>query len=88
MPEVDGITHLLHNDSFDVLRVRVHEDAPISIDQRWDYLCVSVVDGAGSVELDGEARPLAKGAHFIALSGAGLLGFSGEMELICSYVER
>ena len=87
-PEVDGITHLLHNDSFDVLRVRVHEGAPIAIDQRWDYLCVSVVDGAGAVELEGEARPLAKGAHFIALSGAGTLRFSGEMELICSYVER
>ncbi len=88
-PEVDGITHLLHNDSFDVLRVRMHDEAPIEIEQRWDYLCVSVVAGSGSLKLDGgETRSLAKGDHFIALSGAGALLFSGEMELICSYVER
>ena len=88
VPEVDGITHLLHNDSFDVLRLRVHDGAPIALDQRWDFLCVSVADGAGSVELGGERRALAKGSHFIALAGAGTLAFSGEMELICSYVER
>ena len=88
VPEIGGTTHLLHNDNFDVLRVRVHEDAPVAIDQRWDYLCVSVVAGAGAVTIDGATRMLAKGDHFIALAGAGTLAFSGEMELICSYVER
>lgn len=86
--ETGGIAHLLHNASFDVLRVRVHEDAPVALVQHWDYLCVSVVAGAGSLELDGEARALAQGDHFIALAGCGTLAFSGEMELICSYVER
>ena len=88
VPELGGITHLLHNDSFDVLRVRVREDAPVAIDQRWDYLCVSVVEGAGALALGKETRALAKGDHFIALFGAGELCFSGEMTLICSYVER
>ena len=88
VPEVDGITHLLHNESFDVFRVRVHEDAPIDIEQRWDYLCISVVAGEGILELDGYVREIPKGYHFIALAGAGTLHFSGEMELVCSYVER
>lgn len=88
VPEVDGITHLLHNESFDVFRVRVHEDAPIDIEQRWDYLCISVVAGEGILELDGYVREIPKGYHFIALAGAGMLHFSGEMELVCSYVER
>ena len=88
VPEVDGITHLLHNESFDVFRVRVHEDAPIDIEQRWDYLCISVVAGEGILELCGYVREIPKGYHFIALAGAGTLHFSGEMELVCSYVER
>ena len=86
--EVGGITHLLHNDNFDVLRVRVHEDAPVAIDQRWDYLCVSVVAGEGAVTIGEETRALPKGSHFIALAEVGQLVFSGGMELICSYVER
>ena len=87
-PEVDGITHMLHNESFDVFRVRVHEDAPIDLDQRWDYLCISVVAGAGKLEVGGYERAIPKGYHFIALAGAGTLHFTGEMELVCSYVER
>ena len=88
VPELGGIAHLLHNDSFDVLRVRVREDAPVAINQRWDFICVSVVGGSGEVAVGDEVRPLAKGTHFVALYGAGDLRFSGQMELICSYVER
>lgn len=87
-PEVDGITHMLHNESFDVLRVRVREGAPVDLEQRWDYLCVSVVAGAGALVVDGAVCDLAKGDHFIALAGAGTLRFIGEMELVCSYVSR
>ncbi len=86
--EVAGVAHLLHNESFDVLRVRTGAGAPVSLDQRWDFLCVSVVEGEGSVACGGETRSLAKGSHFLALSGAGTLVFSGQMELVCSYVER
>ena len=87
-PEVDGITHLLHSKDFDVIRVRAQEDAPVHIEQKWDYLCVSAISGEGSISVDGEARPFAKGEHFIATCACDELVVSGSLELICSYVER
>lgn len=86
--EVDGVTHLLHNESFDVVRLRAHRDAPVELAQTHDYLCMSVVGGAGELEADGERRPVAKGDHLIATALCERLVFTGELELICSYVER
>ena len=87
-PEVGGVTHLLHNENFDVLRVRVHGDGPVELVRDWDYLCMSVVAGEGELSAGWERRPLAKGDHLIATSAAERIGLSGELELICSYAAR
>ena len=84
VPEVDGVTDLLETPDFSVARVRV--DGEKLLPQPWDFMCVSVVDGEGSVSVGGQARPIAKGAHFIAPFGCGDLALSGKLELVCSHV--
>lgn len=86
--EVGGITHLLHNESFDVLRIRVAPDAPVELVRDWDYLCMSVVEGEGEIASGPERRELCKGDHLIACSPAEQIRLRGELELICSYVCR
>ncbi len=84
VPEIDGVTDLLESDDFCVLRVRV--DGSHVLAQPWSFLCVSVVDGAGSVTCGDVRHELHKGSHFVAPSDCGDLSFEGRMELVCSHV--
>ena len=45
-------------------------------------MCVSVIEGAGSVN----GVELKKGSHFVAPCESGDLAFEGDMTLICSWV--
>lgn len=85
-PEVDGITHLVETPSYAVDRVRVVPIAPVVLEQRWPFLCASVVEGSGTVAACGARRDLVAGAHFLAPSGCGELCFEGSMTLIVSHV--
>lgn len=85
-PEVDGITHLVETPSYAVDRVRVALGAPVSLRQRWPFLCASVVEGSGTVTVCGAHRDLVAGMHFLAPSGCGELHFEGSMTLIVSHV--
>ena len=79
-PEVDGVTLLNSNDRYTVERVRVQGGKTLAQDH--DFMCVSVIDGAGSVN----GHELHKGSHFVAPAESGDLAFEGDLELICSWV--
>ncbi len=79
-PEVDGITLLESNERYTVERVRVTGTKTLAQDH--DFMCVSVIEGAGSVN----GARLEKGSHFVAPAASGDLSFEGDMTLICSWV--
>lgn len=78
-PEVDGVTLLESNDCYTVERVRVSGSKTLAQDH--DFMCVSVIEGAGSVN----GSELVKGSHFVAPAGSGDLAFEGDLTLICSW---
>ncbi len=79
-PEVDGVTELESNRIYTVDRIRVNGSK--TLEQRWPFVCLSVIEGAGSV--NGEA--VAKGTHLLVPSTVDVLEFEGEMELVASHV--
>ena len=86
-PEVNGVTQLMSCDYFDVFRLRVTKDAPVTIEQPWPFLCVSATAGStGTVTADGVTYELQKGSHFVAPANCGELTFEGDLEFICSHV--
>ena len=85
-PEVDGVTKLMSCEYFEVLRVRVTADAPVTLAQPHPFMCLSVIEGAGTVATPAGSWDIAKGTHFVAPCGSGDLAFEGDMSLICSYV--
>lgn len=85
-PEIDGVTHLVETPNYAVDHVVVRADAPVTIAQPWPFLCVSVVEGSGKVEVVGKTYDLPKGTHFLAPVESGDLAFTGDMELVISHV--
>lgn len=86
-PEVNGVTKLMSCEYFEVLRVRVKPDAPVSLPQLHPFMCLSVVEGAGGlVSTPAGSWDVHKGSHFVAPHGSGTLSLQGDMMLICSYV--
>jgi len=79
-PEVDGVTELESNPCYTVDRVRV--DGSKTLDQRWPFMCLSVIDGEGTV--CGEA--VHKGSHLLAPSTVASIDLEGKMELIISHL--
>lgn len=86
-PEVDGVTKLMHCPNFDVVRIRVTEDAPVTLSQTHPFACVSVVEGrGGTVTTPLSTHELVKGTHFLAPAHSGDLAFAGDMTIIASWV--
>ena len=85
-PEVNGITHLVETPNYAVDHIVVREGETVAYDQAWPFLNVSVVKGAGSMDVAGTHYDLPLGTHFVMPSGAGELLFAGDMELIVSHV--
>ena len=77
-PEVDGVTELESNPCYTVDRVRVNGSK--TLDQRWPFMCLSVIDGEGTVCGD----PVHKGSHLLAPSTVSSIDLEGKMELIIS----
>ncbi len=80
------MTELMACPNFVVDRVRVAGEKTVGED--WPFLCVSVIEGSGTVraEAAGTEHQLARGTHFLAPSGCGDLRFSGDMTLVTSRV--
>lgn len=83
-PEVDGVTELMECPNFVVDRVRVAGEKVVS--QPWPFLCVSVIEGSGTVSAAraGVEHEVGLGTHFLAPAGCGDLRFVGEMTLVVS----
>ena len=79
-PEVNGVTELESNSCYTVDRVRV--DGSKTLDQRWPFMCLSVIDGEGTVCGD----PVHKGSHLLAPSTVSSIDLEGKMELIISHL--
>ena len=79
-PEVNGVTELESNSCYTVDRVRVNGSK--TLDQRWPFMCLSVIDGEGTVCGD----PVHKGSHLLAPSTVSSIDLEGKMELIISHL--
>lgn len=79
-PEVDGVTELESCPCYTVDRVRV--DGSKILDQRWPFMCLSVIDGEGTVCGD----PVHKGSHLLAPNTVSSIDLEGKMELIVSHL--
>ena len=85
-PEVDGVTELMECPNFVVDRVRVSGEKDVA--QPWPFLCVSVIEGSGTVRAAeaGVTHEIARGTHFLAPAGCGTLSLSGDMTLVTSHL--
>ena len=83
-PEVDGVTELMECPNFVVDRVRVSGEKNAA--QPYPFMCVSVIEGSGTVcaAEAGVEHEIARGTHFLAPAGCGELRFSGNMTLVTS----
>ncbi len=87
-PEVDGVTELMECPNFVVDRVRVAGEKDVV--QPWPFLCVSVIEGSGTVCASeaGVTHEIARGTHFVAPAGCGELSFVGDMTLVTSHLPK
>lgn len=87
-PEVDGVTELMECPNFVVDRVRVAGEKDVA--QPWPFLCVSVIEGSGTVCASeaGITHEIARGTHFVAPAGCGELSFVGDMTLVTSHLPK
>lgn len=87
-PEVDGVTELMECPNFVVDRVRVAGEKDVA--QPWPFLCVSVIEGSGTVcsSEAGVTHEIARGTHFVAPAGCGELSFAGDMTLVTSHLPK
>lgn len=87
-PEVDGVTELMECPNFVVDRVRVAGEKDVA--QPWPFLCVSVIEGSGTVCASeaGVTHEIARGTHFVAPAGCGELSFVGDMTLVTSHLPK
>ena len=79
-PEVDGVTELESCPCYTV--DRVHVNGSKTLDQRWPFMCLSVIDGEGTICGD----PVHKGSHLLAPSTVSTIDLKGKMELIISHL--
>ena len=79
-PEVDGVCTLEHNDDYTVERVRVDGERVLA--QPYPFMCLSVIEGAGTIA----GEEVARGTHLLAPCGCGDLLLTGDMTLIVSHL--
>lgn len=79
-PEVDGVTVLESNGNYTVERIRVSGER--TLEQRWPFLCLTVIEGAGTID----GLEVKKGTHLLAPSTMSAIPVAGEMTLIASHL--
>ena len=79
-PEVDGVTELVSNSCYTVNLVRVAGEK--TLEQRWPFMCISVIEGEGSVN----GAAVKKGSHLLAPSTVDELALAGEITLVVSHL--
>lgn len=84
--KLDGLTTtlLVANRFFTVYKWQV--EAATTMHRTAPYLLVSVLEGAGNVQVDGQSYPIQKGSHFILPHTVESWIFEGDLTLIASHV--
>lgn len=80
MPETDGVTVLESNDNYTVELVRIEGER--ELEQRWPFMCVSVIDGEGTVC----GVSVKAGSHLLVPSTTAAVELSGTMQLVTSHL--
>lgn len=79
-PEHDGVTTLCVCPRYTILRIRVHGARTLA--QSAPFLCVSVVEGEGSIA----GLSVKRGSHVIVTALCSTLQLEGDMTLIASHI--
>lgn len=84
--QLDGLTStlLVANDFFTVYKWQI--EATTKMHRTAPYLLVSVLEGSGNVQVDGQRYPIQKGSHFILPHTVESWIFEGDLTLIASHV--
>ncbi|MFN8650167.1 mannose-6-phosphate isomerase, class I [Streptococcus sp.] len=77
------VTTYVSNPFFTVYKWLV--DGPVEMKRRAPYSLLSVLDGDGQIEVDGQVYPIKKGSHFILPSDVENWTFDGRLEMIVSH---
>ncbi len=80
--EKNTLAHLMTNEYFSVYKVEA--DGAFETELADNYYLATVIEGAGSLTVDGERYPLDLAESFILPYGAGKVTFDGEMAMIMS----
>lgn len=86
-PEIDGKTELMNCKYFSVEKYDIK--GVKQLPQLWPFMCVSVIEGEGTVRTDdgnGCEYKIRKGTHFIAPAHSGNLYVTGSVTLIVSHL--
>ena len=78
-----SLTTYVSNEFFTVYKWVIHGE--LSMKKQADYYLLSVLDGQGELEVDGQTYPLKKGEHFILPSDCQDWTFRGHLEMIVSH---
>lgn len=76
------VTTLVSNEFFTVKHLIVAGEVELELEDQ--FLIYSVMDGEGTLQLDGTHYPLQKGDFFILPAGPGTYRFGGKLELMLS----
>ena len=81
---VDGntVTTFIESDYFTVYKWDILSE--MAFNKTAPYTLESVIEGTGSMTVDGKAYPLQKGGHFILPATVTAWSLSGSMELVAS----
>ena len=77
------VTHLVKEHYFTVEKWTLAGNVTKS--QKQDFLQLSVIDGEGTLTVDGDTYPIKKGTHFILPHGVQTFDLTGDMTLITSF---
>ena len=77
------VTTYVSNPFFTVYKWQM--DGPVEMKRSAPYSLLSVLDGEGSIAVDGQVYPIKKGSHFILPSDVESWTFDGRLEMIVSH---
>jgi len=76
------VTTFIESDYFSVYKWDIHSE--MAFKKTTPYTLASVIEGSGSLTVDGKTYPLQKGDHFILPATVSAWSLAGDMELIAS----
>ncbi len=78
------MTQLVTSDFFTVEKWEISESA--RLDPQNHYKLISIIDGQGQMEAEGQLYPIEKGQHFILPATLAQVEWTGDLSIVMSYV--